>query len=163
MTQEEFSAYIQKEIRPAITPVQEMFGPTINFFHRVVFVIGISAVVYIIVSLLDTPDPEKSQLTWTALGGHNPARLKQLGLLFAGCLVVYVLLAVLTHYEFLTPVIAALLSFLVTVAVYFNEANKKYLQEETQTMTRLQYFISSDLVHAGVLAGLAMFMMFYFF
>jgi len=163
MTQEEFSAYIQKEIRPAITPVQEMFGPTINFFHRVVFVIGISAVVYIIVSLLGTPDPEKSQLTWTALGGHNPARLKQLGLLFAGCLVVYVLLAVLTHYEFLTPVIAALLSFLVTVAVYFNEANKKYQQEETQTMTRFQYFISSDLVHAGVLAGLAMFMMFYFF
>ena len=45
----------------------------------------------------------------------------------------------------------------------FHEANKKYLQEETQTMTRLQYFISSDLVHAGVLAGLAMFMMFYFF
>ncbi len=162
MPQSEFDSFIQNEILPSISPVHRLFGPTLNFFHRVVFVIGLSVVIYILVSLREKPHPEKSQLTWTALGGHDPARLKQLGILFAGCLAAYILLAILTSQNVITPVWAATLSFLLTACVYFREANRKYSQEESE-LTKFQYFLGSDLVYAGVLAGLAMFMMFYFF
>ena len=111
---------------------------------------------------LEAPDPEKSQLTWTALGGHDPARLKHLGILFTGCVAAFAILAYLTHLEAITPLLAASLSFLITVFVYLNEAKKKYHLEQT-SLTKVQYFLRSDLVYAGFLAGLAMFMMFYFF
>ena len=161
MTVVEFEDFVQSKIRPNISSVHETFGPTLNFFHRVVFVIGLSVLIYVAVSLLGKADPEKSQLTWTALGGHDPARLKYLGTLFAGCVVVFAGLAYLTH-SGLNPLLAASLSCLITILVYFYEANKKYQREET-SLTKTQYFLGSDLVYAGVLAGLAMFMMFYFF
>ena len=162
MTIEQFEHFIKEDIRPAITPIQETFGPTINFFHRVVFVIGISALIYVVVSLMGQPHPEKSQLTWTALGGHTTARLKQLGLLFLSSVALYILLAVWTYSGGISPTSAAIVALLITIAIYLREANKKYLAEESE-LTRFQYFMGSDLVYAGVLAGLAMFMMFYFF
>ena len=162
MTLVDFNSFLQNEIRPNISSVHETFGPTLNFFHRVVFVIGLSVLIYIVVSHLEAPDPEKSQLTWTALGGHDPARLKHLGILFTGCVAAFAILAYLTHLEAITPLLAASLSFLITVFVYLNEAKKKYHLEET-SLTKVQYFLRSDLVYADFLAGLAMFMMFYFF
>ena len=162
MTQADFDSFIQQEVLPAISPVHATFGPTLNFFHRVVFVIGISVLVYIGVSMLEQPDPEKSQHTWTALGGHDPARLRHLGLLFAGAVVIFAGLAYLTHIQLLTPILAATFACIVTIAIYFYEANKKYRQQDS-SLTKLQYLMGSDLVYAGILAGLAMFMMFYFF
>ena len=74
---------------------------------------------------------------------------------------VFAVLAYLTH-SGLNPLLAASLSFLITLIVYLYEANKKYQRAET-SLTKAQYLLGSDLVYAGVLAGLAMFMMFYFF
>lgn len=162
MTQADFDSFIQQEVLPGISPVHATFGPTLNFFHRVVFVIGLSVLVYIGVSMLEQPDPEKSQHTWTALGGHDPARLRHLGLLFAGAVVIFAGLAYFTHIQLLTPILAAAFACIVTIAIYFYEANKKYRQQDS-SLTKLQYLMGSDLVYAGILAGLAMFMMFYFF
>ncbi|MBA63747.1 MAG: hypothetical protein CMJ76_15440 [Planctomycetaceae bacterium] len=162
MTLVDFNSFLQNKIRPNISSVHETFGPTLNFFHRVVFVIGLSVLIYVVVSLMGQPNPEKSQLTWTALGGHDPARLKYLGILFTGCVAAFAILAYLTHLEVLTPLLAASLSFLITLLAYLREANKKYDPEES-SLTKVQFFFGSDLVYAGVLAGLAMFMMFYFF
>jgi len=162
MTQAEFDSFIQNEVKPGISPVHATFGPTLNFFHRVVFVIGLSVLVYIVVSMMEQPDPEKSKLTWTALGGHDPSRLRYLGLLFAGALVLFAGLAYLTHQQILAPMLAATLACILTIVIYFHEANKKYRQQDS-SLTKLQYLMGSDLVYAGLLAGLAMFMMFYFF
>lgn len=162
MTQAEFDSFIQNEVKPSISPVHATFGPTLNFFHRVVFVIGLSVLVYIVVSMMEQPDPEKSKLTWTALGGHDPSRLRYLGLLFAGALVLFAGLAYLTHQQILAPMLAATLACILTIVIYFHEANKKYRQQDS-SLTKLQYLMGSDLVYAGLLAGLAMFMMFYFF
>ena len=126
MTQAEFDSFIQNEVKPGISPVHATFGPTLNFFHRVVFVIGLSVLVYIVVSMMEQPDPEKSKLTWTALGGHDPSRLRYLGLLFAGALVLFAGLAYLTHQQILAPMLAATLACILTIVIYFHEANKKY-------------------------------------
>src|SRR4029079_10453239 len=47
-------------------------GVRLNFFHRVVGVLLLSSLFYVGVSLLGRPDPEKSRLNWTDLGGHDP-------------------------------------------------------------------------------------------
>ena len=162
MTQAEFDSFIQQEVLPSISPVHATFGPTLNFFHRVVFVIGLSVLVYIGVSMMERPDPEKSQLTWTDLGGHNPARLRYLGLLFAGAVAIFAALAYLTHLQIVAPLLAATFACIFTITLYFREANKKFRQQDS-SLTKLQYLMGSELIYAGVLAGLAMFMMFYFF
>ena len=111
---------------------------------------------------MERPDPEKSQLTWTDLGGHNPARLRYLGLLFTGAVAIFAALAYLTHLQIVAPVLAATFACIFTITLYFREANKKFRQQDS-SLTKLQYLMGSELVYAGVLAGLAMFMMFYFF
>ena len=162
MSLAEFDSFIKTDIKENITPIMETFGPQLNFFHRVIFVIGLSAVIYIIISLMGTADPEKSKLTWTSLGGHNKSRLKEILILCLISLLAYVIIALLTSNGSLTPVVAALIAALWTLVIYMREVVKKYKAEDS-SLTRSQYIISSEITYAGVLASLAMFMMFYFF
>ena len=162
MTTTEFQEFMDTKIRPQISPLQVMFGPTLNFFHRVVFVLGLSAVVFIIVSLLTKPDPDKSQLTWVELGGHQPQRLRKLAVLLGLSIGVFALLGWLTDQQFLTANWAAGLAAFWTLGVYGCEILHKF-QADTKGESRFQYFIRSDLTYAGLLAATAMFMMYYFF
>ena len=157
-----FSDFIKDDVRPRISPLQVLFGPTLNFFHRVVFVLGLSAIVFIIVSLFTRPDPDKSQLTWSGLGGHQPQRLKKLALLLGLSIAVFALLGWLTDQQFLTANWAAGLAAFWTLVIYACEIFNKY-QADATGQSRFQYLLRSDLTYAGLLAATAMFMMYYFY
>jgi SSS family solute:Na+ symporter len=162
MNQNEFAAFILKDIRPNISALQEMFGPTLNFFHRVVFVLGLSAIVFVIISLMTPMDPEKSQLTWTGLGGHQPTRLKALAKTLCLSLLIFALLGWLTDQALLTPTLAACLAAFWTLGVYGCEILGKFKTDDSG-MSRSKYILRSDLTYAGLLAATAMFMMYFFF
>jgi SSS family solute:Na+ symporter len=162
MNQNEFAAFILKDIRPNISALQEMFGPTLNFFHRVVFVLGLSAIVFVIISLMTPMDPEKSQLTWTGLGGHQPTRLKALAKTLCLSLLIFALLGCLTDQDLLTPTQAACFAAFWTLGVYGCEILGKFKTDDSG-MSRSKYILRSDLTYAGLLAATAMFMMYFFF
>ena len=162
MNQDQFDAFIAKDIRPNISAVQKMFGPTLNFFHRVVFVLGLSAIVFVVISLMTPSDPEKSKLTWTGLGGHHPTRLKVLAKTLCLSLVIFALLGWLTDQAFLTPTLAACFAAFWTLGVYGCEILEK-IKTDDSGMSRVQYILRSDLTYAGLLAATAMFMMYFFF
>jgi SSS family solute:Na+ symporter len=113
------------ELRPVIdgfssriTSVSRTFGPSLNFFHRVVFVIPLSALLHIIVSLMTRPDEEKSRLNWTDVGGHRPSDLKNLVIRILGTIAIFAILAVLMVYETITPAVASCLASVVTFASF---------------------------------------------
>ncbi|MEE2843920.1 MAG: sodium/solute symporter [Planctomycetota bacterium] len=162
MNQDQFDAFIAKDIRPNISAVQKMFGPTLNFFHRVVFVLGLSAIVFVVISLMTPCDPEKSKLTWTGLGGHQPTRLKVLAKTLCLSLVIFALLGWLTDQAFLTPTLAACFAAFWTLGVYGCEILEK-IKTDDSGMSRVQYILRSDLTYTGLLAATAMFMMYFFF
>ena len=162
MNQDQFDAFIAKDIRPNISAVQKMFGPTLNFFHRVVFVLGLSAIVFVVISLMTPCDPEKSKLTWTGLGGHQPTRLKVLAKTLCLSLVIFALLGWLADQAFLTPTLAACFAAFWTLGVYGCEILEK-IKTDDSGMSRVQYILRSDLTYAGLLAATAMFMMYFFF
>jgi SSS family solute:Na+ symporter len=162
MNQDQFDAFIANDIRPNISAVQKMFGPTLNFFHRVVFVLGLSAIVFVVISLMTPSDPEKSKLTWTGLGGHQPTRLKVLAKTLCLALVIFALLGWLTDQAFLTPTLAACFAAFWTLGVYGCEILEK-IKTDDSGMSRVQYILRSDLTYAGLLAATAMFMMYFFF
>jgi solute:Na+ symporter, SSS family len=98
--------------------VQELFGAKLNFFHRVVFVLGLSGVIHIVVSLATQPDEEKGRLTWTDLGGHSSNDLKSLvGLIVLSILMFAVLGAAMVK-EWLAPGVAAAFAAMWTFAVF---------------------------------------------
>ncbi len=162
MNQDQFDAFIANDIRPNISAVQKMFGPTLNFFHRVVFVLGLSAIVFVVISLMTPSDPEKSQLTWTGLGGHQPTRLKVLAKTLCLSLLIFALLGWLTDQALLTPTLAACFAAFWTLGVYGCEILGKFKTDDSG-MSRGQYILRSDLTYAGLLAATAMFMMYFFF
>jgi hypothetical protein len=162
MNQHEFDAFIRKDIRPNISALQELFGPTLNFFHRVIFVLGLSVIVFVVISLMTPSDPEKSQLTWTGLGGHQPTRLKALAKTLCLSLLIFALLGWLTDQALLTPTLAACFAACWTLGVYGCEILGKFKTDDSG-MSRGQYILRSDLTYAGLLAATAMFMMYFFF
>jgi SSS family solute:Na+ symporter len=167
MNQEQFDAFIANDIRPNISALQKMFGPTLNFFHRVVFVLGLSAITFVVISLMTPSDPEKSKLTWTGLGGHQPTRLKALAKTLCLSLLIFALLGWLTDQTFrgrdlLTPTLAACFAACWTLGVYGCEILGKFKTDDSG-MSRVQYILRSDLTYAGLLAATAMFMMYFFF
>jgi SSS family solute:Na+ symporter len=98
--------------------VQEIFGAKLNFFHRVVFVLGLSGLIHIVVSLATQPDEEKGRLTWTDLGGHSSNDLKSLvGLIVLSILMFAVLGAAMVK-EWLAPGVAAAFAAMWTFAVF---------------------------------------------
>jgi len=113
------------ELRPVIeglsskfTSVSRTFGPSLNFFHRVVFVIPLSALLHIIVSMMTRPDEEKSRLNWTDVGGHRPSDLRNLVVQILGTIAIFAVLAVLMVYETITPGAASCLAGIVTFASF---------------------------------------------
>ena len=139
-----------------------LLGEKINFFHRVVVAAGLSSAVFVVVSLLGCPDPEKSSNTWAGLGGHSPERFKRLGLAVLLAIGVYALLGTLVYLENLTPAVAAWISAGWTLCAYLREVVRTW-KHERQSASLLHEVVTDDRTYAGLLAACAMFIMFYFF
>ncbi|MFP6612643.1 MAG: sodium/solute symporter [Pirellulales bacterium] len=160
MTIDDLETHLDSEIRPAITPLQKTFGPQLNFFHRVIVVIGLTAILYVIISYLEQPDPEKSRITWTGLGGHDPGHQKSLGLTILVSVAVYALLGWLMYSGSLNQVIAACIASAWTVAAYVRQILRTSSDDSRDW---IQMFVRDERMLAGLLAGCAMFMMYYFY
>ena len=156
MTANEFEVYLDEKIRPQLNVVNRFLGPTLNFFHRVMGVIGLCCLVFVCVSLCGRPDPEKSRNTWTDLGGYPASRLKRRLVTVLLSLTIYVVAAVLMIYAVLTPLVSAWFTAVWTFAMF---ALTVVFEKEKGTRTNWK----DDRLLAGLLAALAIFMMFCYY
>lgn len=152
--------------------VQEVFGTKLNFFHRVVFVLGLSGVIHVVVSLMTQPDSEKGRLTWTDLGGHSSRDLKSLVFLIVLSIGVFAVLGAAMVKEWLIPGVAAAIAAAWTFAVFqFHISSHRRVSspdvsgEDTATdeETTLVPLIGDDRFWASLLCSGAVFMHYYYY
>jgi len=164
MTVAGLEQHLDRQVRPQITPLMRHFGPQLNFFHRVIFVILLSGVVFVVVSQLHPPDPEKSRNTWTDLGGHAPDHLRSLALTILVSILVYALLGWLMYRGSLPPTVAAMLAASWTLGAYLREILRTAGSEESDPDQGIaRRLLRDERLLAGLLAATAMFMMYYFY
>lgn len=133
----------------------------LNTFHRVFFVCLLCVVAHVCVSLVTARVSSKEKLTWAALGGHAPGvfrRLVFLGILTAA---IFAALAWLVVGDVLAPAIGGLIAA-VWIFLLFFRAAVTYLQREGVDPIGPIAVLGQDRLWAGVLSGLAIFIMFYY-
>ena len=154
--------YVYNNVLVDIDIVRETFGTQLNFFHRVVAVIFISAVVYVVVSLCSTPDAEKSKLCWSELGSHAPGALKNLLTAFGISIAFFAVLGFAMVQGWVFPTAASLIAGLWTLGIFLrtllrSRASSAITDEVPTTL------ISDDRFWAGILCAIAVAMHYYFY
>lgn len=142
-----------------------VLGTSLNFMHSVFIAAFISLILHVGISLMTQPDAEKSKLTWTGLGGHDPAVLKKAVAIIGISLVLFTLLAV-AMVNGLSPLVAAIIAAVWTWAMFFMSALsciKKAKASGTADGESATVLWKEDRFWAGLLAATAIFMMFYFY
>jgi SSS family solute:Na+ symporter len=141
------------------------FGSQLNTFHRVSVNVVFCVIVQITLSLFTTQSEKKSHLTWTELGGHDPRALQYFaGRLLASLAWFGVLAGAMTYIGF-PSTYAAVLAAVWTIglgAYYAVEASKAETATGEQPAVTLMQILWQDRFWAGILCGVAVFMMFYF-
>ncbi len=148
--------------------IRELLGTELNFFHRVVVVIGLCVLVHVVVSLRERPDAEKSRLVWTDLGGHAPDALKNLRTAFLISLAVFALLGWLMTGGRLGPHLCAALAAVWTLLMFSGAtvrslATRRAGENGAPRSSPLVALITEDRFWAGILCALAVFMHYYFY
>ena len=162
-----------EEFRPKLTSVSRTFGPTLNFFHRVVFVIPLAALVHILVSLLTQPNEEKSRLNWTDLGGHSSSDLKSLVSLIILSILVFAVLAATMVKGWFIPGVAALIAAVWTFAVFqFHISSHRRIASTSSNVDdndadtddkSMVPLMADDRFWASLLCSAAVFMHYYYY
>ncbi len=166
MTSEQRTEYLATQGSQMSTTVR-YFGPQLNFFHRVVFVLGLSAIVYVLVSFVTHRDPEKERYTWTDLGGHAPEDLRHIFLAILASILVFAGLGTLLYQDILTPLLSASFAFLWTFVLFARAAATSIAKrvasgDKDAGRSAIALWITEDRLWAGLLCGWAVFMMYYF-
>ena len=152
--------------------VMETFGVKLNFFHRVVFVLPLSALLHVIVSLLTPVDEEKSRLNWTDLGGHSAGDLKSLVSLIVLSILVFAVLGATMVKGWFIPGVAASIAAAWTFAVFqFHISSHRRMASplsEGETVPEIPSkelvpLLSDDRFWASVLCSAAVFMHYYYY
>jgi solute:Na+ symporter, SSS family len=154
-----------------VPAIQEILGEHLNFFHRVVFVLLLTSIIYIVISLNETPDQEKSKFTWMELGGHSSKAVRSTVTGFILSLVIYTVLAVLMVKTIVTPKQAAAVgsswTFLCFVILALKSAKRPKVVEdgntESQQSNTTRSLFSEDRFWAGILCSLAVYVMYAFY
>ncbi|MFP6854777.1 MAG: hypothetical protein VB980_03260, partial [Opitutales bacterium] len=141
--------------------VVAVLGKNLNFFHSAIVASVVALILHIIVSLKTQPDEEKGKLTWTELGGHDPSVLKAAGNKLLATLGLYVVLAVLMVGEKMAPMVAGIVAGIWTWYAFAKVAIDavKRSREEGKPSS----LFADDRFWAGILAGLAIYMMYYYY
>jgi len=135
--------------------VVDLFGPQLNFFHAVFLAALLSGLTHVIVSKLTHSDPEKSKLTWTELGGHEPEALRRLVRTIAWSLVWFAAMA-MAMVNGMPPWIAATLAAVWTFGAFAMYA-------VVSARAKRLALIQEDRFWGGLLAACAVFLLFYFY
>jgi len=145
------------------------FGPQLNMFHRVTGTVLFCLVAEVAISRVTERDATKGRLTWTELGGHDRAALRRLIGRTFGALTLYTVLAWAMVQGVLSPLGAAVLAATWTVGLgirYAAEAVSNGSDPEDSPMPRrrrVAALLAEDRCWAGLLCGLAVYMLFYFY
>ncbi|MFV2069663.1 MAG: SLC5 family protein [Pirellulales bacterium] len=147
----------------------QTFGPQLNMFHRVTGTVLFCIGAQIALSMVTQRDATKSRLTWTELGGHDRHALRRMLGRTLGALALYAVLAGAMVRGVVNPLGAAVLAAAWTVGLGIRyaaqAASGRHEQADAETPRRgpLVALLAEDRFWAGLLCGLAVFMLFYFY
>ncbi len=148
-----------------IPRVAEYFGTELNFFHRVVIVILLCAVIHVVVSLLTAPDTEKGRLVWTDLGGHAPQALARSFGMIAASIGVYALLGWAMVGDILSETVAGVMAgvwtWIAFAPVVVTSVRSRRDQSPDRTGTA-RLLLTEDRFWAAILCSLAVFMLYHY-
>jgi hypothetical protein len=163
----EMRQYIVEASRE-IDPVNAVLGPDLNFFHRVVGVLIICAVIHVLVSLLTRPNEEKSRLVWSDLGGHKPGTFPRFLLALICSAVVFGLLGFAMASERLSPTVSGMIAATWTLLLFGwglrkgPRAQGADASDATPSAGPIS-LLRNDRFWASILCALAVYMHYYFF
>ncbi len=149
-----------------IPAISAYLGEELNFFHRVSIVILLCLLTHISVSLLSEPDPEKSRLTWTDLGGHRPETLRNLIGALVASILFFAILAWIMVAGWLSPTVCAALGALWTLAMFLGVVALKFQkrrEEAGEEMSALRVVLRDDRLWAGILCSFAVFFLYHYY
>ncbi len=142
------------------------FGPELNFMHSVFAAAVLATILHVAVSLATQPDPEKSKLTWTELGGHDPAKVRRAGRLILVALAALAILGTAMATNLLAPALAGSIAAVLLFAGFFAPALDAARQRQAgvlgQDSDAPSALWKDDRVWAGLLSACTIFMLFYF-
>ncbi len=153
------------EVFGTIPWVADYFGTELNFFHRVVIVILLCAVIHVVVSLLTKPDVEKGRLVWTDLGGHTPHALARSFGMIAASIGVYALLGWAMVGDILSETVAGVVAGVWTGIAFAPAVMKSVRSRHDQTAGRTGttcILLTEDRFWAAILCSLAVFMLYHY-
>jgi SSS family solute:Na+ symporter len=136
--------------------VTGLFGAKLNFFHAAFIAAILSLVVMVVVSLMTRHDEEKAKLTWAGLEVFDTATQKKFFQVTGISIAVFAFLAVLMVKAVLPPPLCGLVAAAWIFAIFFNMASKVAKKNGTS-------LVREDRLWAGLLAGCATFMMYFFY
>jgi SSS family solute:Na+ symporter len=148
--------FVYKEHLADVPQVVAVFGTELNFMHSVFLAACLAFVAHVGVSFLTPANAEKGQLTWLGQGLATPQGLIGFCLGLIATIVLCALLALSMIYLDLYPPVAAVIAGGWTWAGFAWGLRPRGKGEEIA-------LLKSDTFWAGLLAGLAVFMMFYFY
>jgi solute:Na+ symporter, SSS family len=156
-----FSYLLPKVYASTIASETAFFGAKLHPFHAVFAAAVLAAVVHVIVSLMTQPDPEKSKLTWTELGGHDPVLVKRVTIGLGLAAGVFAILAVLMV-KGMSPTLCGVIGGLVSWGGFCLLALSA-IRRDAEGGEPPRKLLLEDRFWAGLLAGCATFMMFHFY
>lgn len=139
------------------------FGAQLNMFHRVIANVVFCLLVQIVVSLATRQDEEKGRLTWAELGGHEPGSLGKLLRHLLATLAIFLLLALGLQTGWLSPFQAGILAAACVGGFGIRYAMATASHDNSNQPVRFMAIVWQDRFWAGVLCGVAAFMMYYFY
>jgi SSS family solute:Na+ symporter len=160
---------LDREIVPFVSRagIIQYLGPRLNFFHRVVVVMFLCVIAYVLISLFGQPNPEKSRLTWTDMGGHDAGTLQAVVLALLVSIAVYAVIGLAMYRGHLRPVSAAWLGAVWTMLMYGGgiaiSLLKRRHERSKSGQKVLETLLTDDRLWAGILCSLAVFMLYYFY
>jgi SSS family solute:Na+ symporter len=148
--------FVYEKHLSGIPEVTDLFGMKLNFMHSVFIAALLSLICHVGVSSLTKPDVEKGKLTWLGQGLATPEGLISFGVGLVTTMAICAILAISMVYLRLLPSVAA------TIAGVWTWFGFTYCLKPADTESAPP-LLKSDRFWAGLLAGLAVFMMFYFY
>ena len=140
-----------------------MLGEKLNFFHRVVFVLALSGVIHVTISLLTQPDEEKGRLTWTDLGGHSTADLRSLVTKIIISIVLFALTGAAMVKEAVSPGAAAWIGALWTLVIFNVHIHGNRMTVDNSPEGETVPLIKDERFWASLLCSAAVFMHYYYY
>lgn len=138
--------------------LEQVLGGQLNFLHTVLISGIVSALVHVLFSLLSTNPQDHQDLTWLGLEGHSKTKLMKMVYACLGMACFLVCLAILMKLEFLIPFWCGILAgsgiFSLFVWNFYSS-----LPKETKDPSLM---FKDDRFYAGLLAGSAAFMLYFY-